>query len=154
MTGRGRVKLGRCNLGVWPSPYYMNGYIHIEARSPEAEIIIGHDVWINNNASIISERSRIEIGDKTLIGPEFMIVDSDFHDLNPNRRLRGSHQAAPTTVGKNVFIGSRVTILKGVSVGDNSVIASGAVVTRDVPANSIVGGVPAKVVAAVPENID
>ena len=154
ITGRGRVQLGRCNLGVWPSPYYLNGYIHIEARSPEAEIIIGNGVWINNNAVMIAERSRIEIGDNTLIGAELMIFDSNFHDLDPNRRMSGMHETATTLIGKNVFIGARVTVLKGVSVGENSVIASGSVVTRDVPKNSIVAGVPARVISEISANED
>jgi maltose O-acetyltransferase len=147
MSGSGKITLGRCNLGVWPSPYFLSGYIHLEARGTEAEIVIGDGVWINNNAVIIAERSRIEIGNCTLIGPEFMVVDSDFHDLRPGRRLSGMHETLPTIIGKNVFIGARVTILKGVNVGDNSVIASGAVVTKSVMMNSIVGGVPAKIIS-------
>jgi maltose O-acetyltransferase len=127
----------------------MNGYIHIEARSPEAEIIIGHDVWINNNASIISERSRIEIGDNTLIGSEFTVYDSDFHDLHPLRRTHDQHQCSAVSIGNNVFIGSRVMVLKGVVIGDNSVVASGAVVAASVPANCIVGGVPARIIGEV-----
>jgi len=146
MFGCGKITLGRCNLGVWPSPYYLSGYIHIEARASEAEIIIGDGVWINNNAVIIAERSRIEIGDYTLIGPEFMVVDSDFHDLHPGRRLSGTHKTASTIIGKNVFIGARVTILKGVNVGDNSVIGASSLVTANIPANVIASGVPAKVI--------
>lgn len=149
MTGRGRIQLGQCNLGVWPSPYFLSGYMHIEAREPEAEVIIGNGVWINNNASIIAECSRIEIGDNTLIGPEFLIVDSDFHDLHPSRRMSGKHITAATIIGENVFIGARVTILKGVTIGNNSVIASGATVTGDIPVNSIAAGVPARVIAEV-----
>ena len=73
MTGLGRVQLGRCNLGVWPSPYYLNGYIHIEARDATARIEIEEGVWINNNAVIIAERRSIRIGTNTLIGTEFTV---------------------------------------------------------------------------------
>jgi maltose O-acetyltransferase len=143
MIGRGKIRLGQCYLGVWPSPYYLNGYIHIEARNPESEIMIGNGVWINNNAVIIAEQCRIEVGDDTLIGPEFMVIDSDFHDLDPVKRLTGNPRYSSVSIGKNVFIGARVTILKGVTIGDNSVVAAGSVVQKDIPQNVIAGGVPA-----------
>ena len=147
MTGRGRVKLGCCNLGVWPSPYFLSGYIHLEARESTASIEIEEGVWINNNAVIIAERSIIRTCANTLIGTEFTVYDSDFHDLHPQRRLAGTHECAPVNIGKNVFIGSRVTVLKGVTIGDNVVIAAGSLVTKDVPKSQIVGGVPAKVIS-------
>ncbi len=149
IIGRGQIQLGRCNLGVWPSPYYFNGYIHIEARDSTARIEIEDDVWINNNAVIIAERSGIHIGAGTLIGTEFTVYDSDFHDLNPERRLAGTHKCAPVKIGRNVFIGSRGTVLKGVNIGDNAVIAAGSLVTKDVPASSVVGGVPAIVITDI-----
>ena len=149
MTGRGRVQLGRCNLGVWPSPFYVNGYIHLEARDATASIVIEDGVWINNNAAIIAERSSIRIGSNTLIGTEFTVYDSDFHDIHPGQRLSGTHKCAPVTIGKNVFIGSRVMVMKGVDIGDHCVIASGSVVTKSVPSNSIAGGSPARVIRSI-----
>jgi maltose O-acetyltransferase len=147
--GDGVISIGRSNIGVWPSPFFFNGYAHIEARTPTARVSIGDGVWINNNAVIIAERSNITIGDQTLIGSEFTVYDTDFHDLHPSRRLSGSPATASVFIGKNVFIGSRVTVLKGVNIGENSVVANGAIVTSDVPANSIVAGVPAKVIGKV-----
>jgi maltose O-acetyltransferase len=149
MIGQGRVQLGRCNLGVWPSPYYLNGYIHIEAREATASIEIEDGVWINNNAAIIAERSSIRIGANTLIGTEFTVYDSDFHDLHPNNRMSGMCECESVRIGKNVFIGSRVMVLKGVNIGDNSVIASGSVVTNSIPQNCIAGGVPARVIRSI-----
>ncbi len=149
ISGLGKVQLGRCNLGVWPSPYYLNGYIHIEAREATASIEIKDGVWINNNAVIIAERSSIHIGANTLIGSEFTVYDSDFHDLHPDRRLVGSHICRQVIIGNNVFIGSRVTILKGVTIGNNVVIAAGSVVSTDVPKDMIVAGVPARVVGKI-----
>lgn len=146
MTRWGRIKLGCCILGVWPSPYYLNGYIHIEARDATANIKIEDGVWFNNNAVILAGRSSIRIGVNTLIGTEFTVYDSDFHDLHPKRRMAGTHECEPVNIGKNVFIGSLVTVMKGVAIGDNSVIASGSIVTKSVPANCIVGGVPARVI--------
>ncbi len=124
----------------WPSPYYLNGYIHIEAREETATIEIEDGVWINNNAVVISERSSIHIGANTLIGTEFTVYDSDFHDLHPERRLAGTHKCAPVNIGKNVFIGSRVTVLKGVTIGDNAIIGAGCVVSQDVPESVIFVG--------------
>ena len=149
LIGAGKISLGKCNLGVWPSPYYLNGYIHIEAREATASIEINHGVWINNNAVIISERSHIYIGANTLIGSEFTVFDSDFHDLHPERRQAGSHKCKPVFIGENVFIGARVTILKGVEIGNNAVIAAGSVVSSNVPENAIAAGVPARIVSYV-----
>ena len=148
MTGKGKLKLGRCNLGVWPSPYYLTGYIHIEARNATAHIEIEDGVWINNNAVIIAEKSKIFIGENTLIGTEFTVYDSNFHDLHPEKRLTGTHECKPVNIGKNVFIGSRVMIMKGVEIGDNCIIASGSIVTSSVPKNCIAGGIPARVISA------
>lgn len=149
ITGLGTINLGKCNLGVWPSPYFFSGYSHIEARHPDAEINIGDNVWINNNAVIIAERTKISIGKNTLIGTEFTVYDSDFHDLYPARRLSGKHETASVEIGENVFIGSRVMVLKGVSIGDNCVIAAGSVVSKNIPPNVVAGGVPAKVLASL-----
>lgn len=144
-SGEGVIKLGACQLGVWPSPYYFNGYIHIEARAARARVEIGHGVWVNNNAVIIAECDEITIGDNTLIGSECTIYDSDFHDLHPDRRMGGVPSTGSVHIGRNVFIGSRVTILKGVSIGDNAVIANGSVVTGSLPSDCVAGGVPAKI---------
>ena len=149
LLGEGKVYLGRCSLGFWPSPYFLNGYIHIEARLPSAEVKIEDGVSINNNAVIIAECCKISIGKNTLIGTEFTVYDSDFHDLHPERRMSGKAETAPVIIGDNVFIGSRVTVLKGAVIGNNTVIASGAVVTGIIPENCIAAGVPARVVGSV-----
>lgn len=132
LTGLGCVKLGRCTLGIWPSPYYLSGYMHIEARTAGALVEIEDGVSINNNAVIIAERSCIHIGADTLIGTDFTVYDSDFHDLHPQRRMAGTHRCAPVHIGRNVFIGAGVTVLKGVTIGDDAVIAAGCVVHKDV----------------------
>ena len=64
------------------------------------------------------------------------------HDMNPEKRA--AMTPAPIVLGKRVWVGSNSTILQGVTIGDNAIIAAGAVVTKDVPANTVVGGVPAK----------
>jgi maltose O-acetyltransferase len=148
-TGKGKIILGKCNFGIWPSPYFFSGYTHIEARSPESKIVIGDGVYINNNAVIIADRTFIRIGNNTLIGPEFSVYDSDFHSLNPEQRNTDSYECRPVDIGENVFIGSRVTVLKGVTIGNNSIVAAGSVVIGNVSYNTIVGGVPARVIGAL-----
>ena len=149
IIGEGKVHLGRCIMGINPSPYYLNGYIHIEARDSTSSITIEDGVWINNNAVIIAERSSIYIGANTLIGTDFTVYDSDFHDLHPERRISGTHKCRPVSIGRNVFIGSRVTVLKGVRIGNNAVIAAGCIVNIDIPENGIAGGVPARILGQV-----
>lgn len=146
LTGRGKITFNECSLGVWPSPQYFNGYIHVEARQPGAEVIIGQGTVVNNNAVIIAEKARVEIGKNVLIGAEFNVFDSDFHGLHPADRNAGQHLAADVLIGDNVFIGSRVTVLKGVTIGENSVIGNGSVVNKNVPPNVIAAGVPVRII--------
>ena len=77
------------------------------------------------------------IGENVAIAPEVIIRDSDDH------QIVGSKKTSPINIGNHVWIGTRAMILKGVSIGDNSVIAAGSIVTHDVPSNCLVAGVPA-----------
>ncbi len=140
------------NLGVRPSPHLYSGYGYIEARKKHSKIILGDNIWINNNFMLVSEGEGIEIGKNTLIGPNFEVTDSDFHDLHPEKRMGGNPKTAKVTIEENVFIGSNVKILKGVTIGKNSVIANSSVVTKSIPANVIAGGYPAKVIKEIDFN--
>lgn len=91
-----------------------------------------------NIGTRISCFREITIGDDVAIADDVLIRDSDSHDI-----VGGRPSAAPIRIGNHVWIGARATILKGVTVGDGAVIAAGAVVTRDVAAGTLVGGVPA-----------
>lgn len=147
ILGNGTIIFGNnVHLGFYPSPYFYNGYIYIEARTKDAKIIIGDDVHINNNSVLFAESAGIEIGSKTLIGTNCEIIDSDGHDLNPDKRLTGTPVTRKIIIGRNVFIGSNVKILKGVTIGDNSVIANGSIVIKSIPKNTIAGGNPAKII--------
>jgi acetyltransferase-like isoleucine patch superfamily enzyme len=110
-------------------------------------ITIGKDVFINSGCHF-QDQGGIEIGDGALIGHNVVLATIN-HDLNP-RKNRKNHYA-PIKIGTHVWIGSNATILPGVTIGDYAVVAAGAVVTRDVPAMTIVGGVPAKVLKVVQE---
>jgi acetyltransferase-like isoleucine patch superfamily enzyme len=145
--GKGNIIFGdNVQLGYFPSPYYYDGSIHIEARTLSSNIIFGNNIYCNNNLKIICEKSSISIGSNVLIGTNVTIFDSDFHELSPKNRNSGRHIAIDVNIKENVFVGSNVTILKGVTIGENSVIANGAVVTESFPANSIIGGLPAKLI--------
>ena len=147
-AGLGRIHLGtHVRIGVETSPEFWSTYCYIEARSIESQIYIGSDTNINNNLTLISYGSRIEIGEGCLIGDNVFIVDSDFHPLGPELRLTTKPESIPVNIGDNVFIGSGARILKGVSVGKDSVIAAGAVVTRgEYPGRTVIAGNPARVV--------
>ncbi|WP_281277633.1 acyltransferase [Leptospira idonii] len=115
--------------------------------SPSAQIKIGNGVGVNG-VSITARTKTISIGDGTIIAANVCIMDSDFHSIfPPENRLTnpGLELDSDVIIGKNVWIGTRAVILKGVTIGDNSVIAAGSVVTRSIPENSIAGGVPATV---------
>lgn len=145
--GEGVIEFGEnVTIGYFPSPMFWNTYAHIEARKKESILKVGSSTIINNNFCMISESTGIEIGNNVLIGSNVHIYDSDFHNLNPEKRLNGIPNTAPVHIEDNVFIGSNVTILKGVNIGKNAVIASGSIVTKDIPSNVIAGGIPAKVI--------
>ena len=105
-------------------------------------ITIGRNVFINAGCSF-QDQGGITIGDRTFIGHNVVLATLD-HDLDPDKRLL--MHPSPINIGENVWIGSNVTVTRGVTIGDNSVIAAGAVVTKNVPANVVAGGVPAKVI--------
>ena len=145
--GKGTISFGKnVILGYNPSPNFYTGYGYMDARKNQSKINIGNDVWINNCFVLISEGEGIVIGQKTIIGLNVEITDSDFHDLHPEKRIGGTPKTSKVHIGENVFIGSNVKILKGVSIGDNTVIANSSVVTKSIPSNVIAGGYPCSVI--------
>lgn len=119
--------------------------------NPNAELNIGNKVGMSS--TFIWCHEKICIGDRTTIGAMVLIIDSDCHSLNPNDRWTEqdmfNKKNAPIYIGNDVLIGTRAIILKGVKIGDRSVVAAGAVVTKDVPSDCIVAGNPAKVVKTI-----
>ena len=105
-------------------------------------ITVGKNVFINSGCRF-QDQGGISIGDGTLIGHNVVLATLN-HGISPDER----HDLfpAPIHIGKNVWIGANATVLPGVTIGDNAVIAAGAVVTKDVPENSVPAGVPAKVI--------
>ena len=115
------------------------------AISPGARIEIERDVGMSGVC--ICAAKEVTIGEGTIIGADVLIIDTDFHLPLPNWRWSNdpTGSCAPIAIGKGCFIGARATILKGVSLGDGAVVATGAVVTRDVPAVHLAIGNPASV---------
>lgn len=105
-------------------------------------ILLGHHVFINFNFTVLDE-ALVTIGNNVFIGPNVSIYTA-CHPLDPDERRDGREWAEPVTVGNDVWIGGGATLLPGVTVGDGAVIAAGAVVTKDVPARTVVGGNPAR----------
>lgn len=108
-------------------------------------LTIGKNVFINSGCCF-QDQGGVTIGDGCLIGHQVVFATLD-HMLDPSDRA--SMVAHPITVGRNVWIGSHATILSGVTIGDNSVIAAGAVVTTSVPANCVAAGVPARIIKRI-----
>ena len=147
--GKGEISFGNnVIIGVVNSPLLYSSYAYIEARTEDSIINIGNNVMINNSFSIVSEK-RITIHDDVLIGYNCNISDSNFHNLDVPSRLETDPNPEEVIINKNVFIGNSVTILKGVIIGENSVIAAGSIVTKSVPKNVVVGGVPAKIISTL-----
>lgn len=118
------------------TPIYINYGKHIN---------IGKNIFINFDCTFLA-LGGITIEDDVLIGPKVSLITEN-HPLNPQQRkgLTGK----PIHIKKNAWIGANATILPGVTIGENAVIAAGAVVTKDVPDNTIVGGIPAKFIKAI-----
>ncbi|MGH0052523.1 MAG: DapH/DapD/GlmU-related protein [Sphaerochaetaceae bacterium] len=108
-------------------------------------ITLGKNVFINAGCKF-QDQGGISIGDGALIGHNVVLATLN-HDLTPERR--SSLHPAPIVLGRNAWIGSNATILPGVTIGDGAVVAAGAVVTKDVPANTVVSGVPARIVKEI-----
>lgn len=112
-------------------------------------ITVGNNFFTNYNCKILDGGS-VSFGDDVLIGPDCTFVTPS-HPLDPGQRLDGLEIFLPIKVGNNVWFGAGVTVLGGVTIGDNTVIAAGSVVTRDIPANCLAAGVPCRVLREVNE---
>jgi len=121
--------------------------ILLQPREPGTEIILGEKCAVMNGCELIA-RTSIRIGERTRIGPQTWIVDADGHGIAPELRHTPG-KTKPVIIEENVWIGTKVIILKGVRIGANAIVAAGCVVSKDVPADAIVGGNPMKVIGSV-----
>ncbi|WP_035929461.1 DapH/DapD/GlmU-related protein [Kocuria rosea] len=108
-------------------------------------ITLGKRIFINSGCKF-QDQGGVLIGDGCLIGHNTVLATLN-HDLTPSRRA--DMHPAPIVIGRNVWIGSNVTVLPGVTIGDDAVVAAASVVTKDVPAQTVVVGSPARVVRSL-----
>lgn len=145
IKGPGKVTLGN-NINAWA---------HEESNllatfSPDAEISIGDNSKLNG--AHIQARDNISIGNNCILA-SCVIVDTDIHSIHKDRTTnpKAPISSKPITIKNNVWIAGRSAVLKGVTIGENSIVGFGSVVRDDIPPNSIAIGNPAQVVGNVPE---
>lgn len=146
-------------------PVFFGKHLQIQTGR-DARLSFGKFVWIGDGTKIRCHEGRVEIGDKTVMGQDCtisayqrvrigsecviadrtMFIDFDHGVVEVERPIRSQGiYMEDVVVGSNVWIGYGACILRGVKVGDNSIIGTNSVVTKDVPANAVVGGVPARI---------
>lgn len=114
-------------------------------------IHVGEQFLMNYNGTIL-DVEKVEIGDYVMIGPNTLISTVN-HPLSPKSRRQNLGIAKSIKIGSDVWIGGNVTILPGVTIGNNVVIAAGAVVNKNVPSNCVVGGIPAKIIKKIDNDL-
>ncbi|WP_223829344.1 acyltransferase [Paenibacillus arenilitoris] len=132
----GSIRTGR-NLSIVGHPWAVQ-----ITSTRGASLTFGDNVYVNAGVGIAANK-EIVIGDNVKIGPRTSIFDSNYHRIDSADK---SEMSRRITIGNNVWIGADCTILPGVTIGDNSVIAAKSTVNKDVPKNVLVGGSPAKVI--------
>jgi len=142
LTGRIRLQ-ARGQIEFGEGVTLIGNVVPIEIISHEdARISIGDDTFINYGSSI-SAHKQVKIGHHCLLGHYTLIIDNNEHGVDHRDVVLAS---APVTIGDHVWIGSRVVILPGVSIGDYAAVGAGSVVTKDIPPNCLAVGNPARVV--------
>ena len=146
--GKGKIKIGsKAVIGYFPSSKYFDSIGYIEARTEDASVEIGERTKINNDFSIIANKTQIKIGSDCDIGVGFKCIDSDFHGIKPEDRHNEEKVVnKPVIIKDKCFIGDNVTILKGIMLGENCVVGAESVVTKSFDANSVIAGNPAKLI--------
>lgn len=148
-----RVRVwGRPTVNVWGGHLLVGDRVMVVSTVATTEIAvgtgatleIGERVFINYGCSIVANR-LVRIGPRCSIGTHAILMDNDFHRIEPEHRNERP-DSRPIVLEENVWLGARVTVLRGVTIGKDSVIGAGSVVTRDIPARSVAVGLPAKVV--------
>jgi len=146
----GKIEIGdKCTINSISIRYHMNMHsrTRLYAEGRESIILIGAGTRIHG--SCIHARSKIEIGEGCLIAANCNIIDSNGHELlleHPENRIHCKDTPSPILIENYVWIGANSLILKGVTIGQGSVVAAGSIVTKDVPPNTLVGGHPAKII--------
>lgn len=112
-------------------------------------ITVGDYFYANTNCTIL-DCAKVTIGDNVLVGPNVSFYTPN-HAIDADERKIGYEQSLPITIGDNVWIGGSVTIIPGVTIGNNTIIGAGSVVTKDIPDNVVAAGVPCNVIRTITE---
>ncbi len=118
-------------------PFHCDYGVFIEA---------GENLFMNFGC-VVLDCNRVTIGENVLFGPYVQIYTA-YHPVDPQARLGGKEYAAPVRIGNNVWLGGSVIVCAGVTIGDNTTIGAGSVVTKDIPANVFAAGNPCRVIRA------
>ena len=137
----GLIEIG--NQVIFGSAWHKPIYISLSA--PDARLKIENNVFINYGTEI-SLVKEIIIGAYSLIGIDCLLYDTNWHSLEGNDQ---AVTGEATIIGRGVWLGARVIVLKGVTIGDNTVVAANSVVTKDLPNNVLAGGNPAKIIREI-----
>ena len=122
----------------------------LHANFGGAHVHFGKNVYANFNLTLVDD-THIYVGDYTMFGPNVTVATAG-HPILPELRAQGYQYNAPVRIGRNCWIGAGAILLPGVSVGDNTVIGAGSVVTKDIPANVVAVGNPCRVLRPVGEH--
>lgn len=131
-----------------------NCYIEPPLRSNWGghHVHFGSNIYCNSNLTLVDD-TFIYIGDNVMVGPNVTLATAG-HPISPKLRLDGIQSNKPIRIEKNVWIGSGVQVMPGITIGENSIVGAGSVVTKDIPANVIAVGNPCKVLRAITEQDD
>ncbi len=148
--GEAQATILRELLGSWSENVAIMPHVHFD-YGINTHFAGGHFTFVNFDC-VFLDTSPIYIGEDVFIGPKCVLACAG-HPVNSEQRLTEPlTQSKPIRIGNNVWLGATVTVIGGVTIGDGSVIAAGAVVTKDIPAGVVAGGVPCKVIRLITES--
>lgn len=129
------------------------GKLQLVGAAPLTKLIsVGEGCWINTGC-YFELVEKVSIGNRVSIGQEVMIL-TNTHKVGDSSRRAGALNAKPVTVGDGAWLSTRCTILPGVEIGEGAIVAAGAMVTKSVPPNVMVAGIPARILQELPANLD
>lgn len=152
-TANSEISIGsdcRFRSAFWSNMVGVNRPCFLSTLRPEAKIVVGDRTGLSG--TVVSAAKSISIGSNVLCGANVTITDTDWHNLNRagEEELEDSDSScAPVVIKDNVWLGLNVLVLKGVTIGENSVVAPNSVVTRDIPDGVLFGGQPAKFIKTI-----
>jgi len=124
------------------SPYFANWGGH--------HVHLGKNVYINAGVKLVDD-THVYVGDYTMMGPNVVLATAG-HPIDPTLREKGLQYNLPVRIGRNCWLGAGVIVMPGVTIGDNSVIGAGSIVTKDIPANVVAVGNPCRVLRPIGEH--